>query len=48
VRLLPQTARQVKARGTTTGTILVNLGGRGDRDMDYVTEHWGIGDADQA
>ena len=29
-----------------TGTILVNLSGRGDKDMDYVIEHWGIGDAE--
>ena len=27
----------------STGTILVNLSGRGDKDMDYVIEHWGIG-----
>jgi len=26
-----------------TGTILVNLSGRGDKDMDYVIENWGIG-----
>jgi tryptophan synthase beta chain len=35
----------VKAREMKTGTILVNLSGRGDKDMDYVIEHWGIGDA---
>jgi tryptophan synthase beta subunit len=34
----------VKAREMKTGTILVNLSGRGDKDMDYVIEHWGIGD----
>ena len=33
----------VKAREMKTGTILVNLSGRGDKDMDYVIEHWGIG-----
>jgi tryptophan synthase beta chain len=26
-----------------TGTVLVNLSGRGDKDMDYVIEHWGDG-----
>ena len=36
----------VKAREMKTGTILVNLSGRGDKDMDYVIEHWGIGDAE--
>ena len=25
-----------------TGTILVNLSGRGDKDMDYVIEKYGI------
>ncbi len=38
----------VKAREMKTGTILVNLSGRGDKDMDYVIEHWGIGDAGDA
>jgi tryptophan synthase beta subunit len=38
----------VKARGMKTGTILVNLSGRGDKDMDYVIEHWGIGDGEDA
>jgi tryptophan synthase beta chain len=38
----------VKAREMKTGTILVNLSGRGDKDMDYVIEHWGIGDAGEA
>jgi len=36
----------VKARQMKTGTILVNLGGRGDNDMDCVIEHCGIGDAE--
>jgi len=31
------------AREMKTGTILVNLSGRGDKDMDYVIEHWGTG-----
>ncbi len=34
----------VKAREMKTGTILVNLSGRGDKDMDYVIEHWGMGE----
>ncbi|NLE22004.1 MAG: tryptophan synthase subunit beta [Actinobacteria bacterium] len=33
----------IKAREMETGTVLVNLSGRGDKDMDYVIEHWGIG-----
>ena len=33
----------VKAREMKTGTILVNLSGRGDKDLDYVIENWGIG-----
>ena len=33
----------VKAREVKTGTILVNLSGRGDKDLDYVIENWGIG-----
>ncbi len=33
----------VKAREMKTGTVLVNLSGRGDKDMDYVLEHWGTG-----
>jgi tryptophan synthase beta chain len=33
----------VTAREMRTGTILVNLSGRGDKDMDYVIEHWGTG-----
>jgi tryptophan synthase beta chain len=36
----------VKAREMKTGTVLVNLSGRGDKDMDYVIEHWGIGDTE--
>jgi tryptophan synthase beta chain len=27
-----------------TGAILVNLSGRGDKDMDYIVENWGIGE----
>jgi len=34
----------VTAREMGTGTVLVNLSGRGDKDMDYVIEHWGIGE----
>lgn len=33
----------VTAREMGTGTVLVNLGGRGNKDMDYVIEDWGIG-----
>ena len=33
----------VTAREMGTGTVLVNLSGRGDKDMDYVVENWGIG-----
>ena len=33
----------VTAREMGTGTVLVNLSGRGDKDMDYVIENWGIG-----
>ena len=33
----------VTAREMGTGTVLVNLSGRGDKDMDYVIEHWGTG-----
>jgi len=33
-----------KAREMKTGTILVNLSGRGDKDLDYVIENWGIGE----
>jgi len=35
-----------KAREMESGTILVNLSGRGDKDLDYVLEHWGIGEED--
>lgn len=38
----------VKAREMETGTILVNLSGRGDKDLDYVLEHWGTGSEDEA
>ena len=32
-----------RAREMKRGTILVNLSGRGDKDLDYVLEHWGTG-----
>lgn len=32
-----------RARQMGTGTILANLSGRGDKDLDYVLEHWGTG-----
>lgn len=32
------------AREMGTGSILVNLSGRGDKDVDYVIEHYGLGD----
>lgn len=32
-----------KARDMRIGSILVNLSGRGDKDLDYVLEHWGTG-----
>jgi len=32
-----------KAKQMGTGSILVNLSGRGDKDLDYVLENWGIG-----
>jgi len=35
----------VKAREMKTGTILVNLSGRGDKDLDYVLENWGEGES---
>jgi len=38
----------VMAREMENGTILVNLSGRGDKDLDYVLEHWGIGGEDEA
>jgi len=31
------------AKEMKTGTILVNLSGRGDKDLDYVLENWGDG-----
>ncbi len=34
----------VKAREMGHGSILVNLSGRGDKDLDYVMENWGLGD----
>lgn len=33
-----------KAREMERGTILVNLSGRGDKDLDYVLENWGTGE----
>jgi len=33
-----------KAREMKRGAILVNLSGRGDKDMDYVIENWGTGE----
>jgi tryptophan synthase beta subunit len=33
-----------KAQEMKRGTILVNLSGRGDKDLDYVIENWGLGD----
>jgi len=33
-----------KARHMKRGTILVNLSGRGDKDLDYVLENWGTGE----
>ena len=32
------------AKEMNTGSILVNLSGRGDKDVDYVIEHYGLGD----
>ena len=32
------------ARTHKSGSILVNLSGRGDKDIDYVQEHYGYGD----
>jgi tryptophan synthase beta subunit len=34
-----------QAREMKRGTILVNLSGRGDKDLDYVIENWGLGDS---
>lgn len=36
------------AKATRTGSILVNLSGRGDKDLDFVTEKYGFGDDHQA
>jgi len=33
-----------RAREMGQGTILVNLSGRGDKDLDYVIENWGTGE----
>lgn len=33
-----------RAREMGTGSILVNLSGRGDKDLDYVIEHYGFGE----
>lgn len=35
-----------KAKEMKRGTILVNLSGRGDKDLDYVLENWGTGDTE--
>lgn len=32
------------AREHNTGSILVNLSGRGDKDIDFITEHYGFGE----
>ena len=32
------------AREHDTGSILVNLSGRGDKDMDFVVEEYGLGE----
>ncbi len=32
-----------RAKEMKTGSILINLSGRGDKDMDYVIEHYGFG-----
>ncbi len=34
-----------EAQARDSGTILVNLSGRGDKDLDFVTENFGYGDA---
>lgn len=36
--------RLARENPTTPRTVLVNLSGRGDKDMDYMIEHHGIGD----
>lgn len=33
-----------KAKEIETGSILVNLSGRGDKDLEYVIENWGVGE----
>jgi tryptophan synthase beta chain len=33
-----------KAKEMGTGTILINMSGRGDKDLDYVIENWGTGE----
>ena len=33
-----------RAKEMGTGSILVNLSGRGDKDLDYVIEHYGYGE----
>ena len=33
-----------KAKEMKQGSILVNLSGRGDKDIDYVVEHYGYGE----
>jgi Tryptophan synthase beta chain len=33
-----------KAKEMGQGSILVNLSGRGDKDIDYVVEHYGYGE----
>jgi tryptophan synthase beta subunit len=33
-----------RAREMQHGSLLVNLSGRGDKDLDYVIENWGVGD----
>ena len=33
-----------KAKEMKTGSILVTLSGRGDKDVDYVVEHYGFGE----
>ena len=32
------------ARNQSHGSVLVNLSGRGDKDMDYIIEHYGYGE----
>ena len=35
-----------QAREMKSGAILVNLSGRGDKDLDYVIENWGVGETE--